>query len=107
MQQDLRKMVTVDEVVEIEKAAYQNYKAELMTITLKASYSQVHVACQSKVLLPTPTFQDIDFVIPEKFNWSIELVGVSLLSLLPQMKKQESLHHMVLQSLASPRQGES
>ena len=59
-QQDLKEMVTVDEVVEIEKATYQNYKEEVMTITLEASYSQVHVACLSKVLLPTPTFQDID-----------------------------------------------
>ena len=86
MQQDSKEMVTVDEVVEIEKAAYQNYKAEVMTVTLKASYSQVHVACLSKVLLPTPTFQDI--------NGSIELVGVSLSSLLPQMKKQKS-HYII------------
>ena len=65
-----------------------------MTITLEASYSQVHVACLSKVLLPAPTFQDIDFVIPEKFNGSIELVGVSLSSLLPQMMKQKS-HYII------------
>ena len=94
MQQDSKEMVTVDEVVEIEKAVYQNYKAEAMTITLEASYSQVHVACLSKVLLPAPTFQDIDFVIPEKFNGSIELVGVSLSSLLPQMTKQKS-HYII------------
>ena len=94
MQQDSKEMVTVDEVVEIEKAAYQNYKAEVMTVTLKESYSQVHVACLSKVLLPTPTFQDIDFVIPKKFNGSIDLVGVSLSSLLPQMKKQKS-HYII------------
>ena len=31
---------------------------------------------QGVVLLPTPTFQDIYIVIPEKFNGSIELVGV-------------------------------
>ena len=91
MQQDSKEMETVDEVVEIEKAAYQNYKAEVKTITLEASYSQVHVACQSRVLLPTPTFQDTDFVIPEKFNGSIELVGVSLSSLLPQTKKQKEI----------------
>ena len=95
MQQDLREMEIVDEVVEIEKAAYQNYKAEVKTITLEASYSQVHVACQSRVLLPTPTFQDTDFVIPEKFNGSIELVGVSLSSLLPQMKNQKEFKFKV------------
>ena len=61
MQQDSKVMETVDEVVEIEMAAYQNYKEEVKTITLKASYSQVHVAYQSKVLLPTPIFQDIFF----------------------------------------------
>ena len=46
---------------------------------------------QSKVLLPTWTFQEIDFVILEKFNGSIELVDVSLSSLLPQMKKQKEI----------------
>ena len=44
---------------------------------------------QSVVLLPTPTFQDIYIVISEKFNGSIKLVGLSLSSLLPQMKKQK------------------
>ena len=63
----------------------------MKTITLGASYSHVHVACQSRILLPTPTFQDIDFVIPEKFNGSIELVVVSLSSLLPQTKKQKEI----------------
>ena len=57
----------------------------MKTITLR----HVRVACQSRILLPTTTFQDIDFVIPEKFNGSIELVVVSLSSLLPQTKKQE------------------
>ena len=90
MQQDSKEMETDDEVVEIERVD-QNYKAEVKTITLEASYSQVHVACQSRVLLPTPTFQDTDFVIPEKFNGSIELVGVSLSSLLPQTKKQKEI----------------
>ena len=28
---------------------------------VKPSYSQVHVVCQSKVLLPIPTFQDFFF----------------------------------------------
>ncbi|KAF3953568.1 hypothetical protein CMV_021003 [Castanea mollissima] len=56
MQQDLKEMEAVGEVVEIEREAHQNYKAEVKTITLEASYSQVHVACQSRVLLPTPTF---------------------------------------------------
>ena len=90
MQQDSKEIETDDEVVEIERVD-QNYKAEVKTITLEASYSQVHVACQSRVLLPTPTFQDTDFVIPEKFNGSIELVGVSLSSLLPQTKKQKEI----------------
>ena len=61
MQQDSKEMETVDEVVEIEMAAYQNYKEEVKTITLEASYSQVHVAYQSRVLLPTPIFLDIFF----------------------------------------------
>ena len=87
-------METVDEVVEIERDD-QNYKTEVKTITPKASYSQVHVACHSRVLLPTPTFQDIDFVIPEKFNGSIKFVGVSLSSLLPQMKKQKEFKFKV------------
>ena len=91
MQQDSKKMETVDEAVEIEKATYQNYKEEVKTIAIEASYSQLHVACQSSVLLTTPTFQDIDFVIPEKFNGSIELVDVLLSSLLPQMKKQKEI----------------
>ena len=34
MQQDSKEMEIVDEVVEIERAAYQNYKAEVKTITL-------------------------------------------------------------------------
>ena len=117
MQQDSKEMETVDEAVEIEKAAYQNYKAEVKTITLEASYCQIHVACQSSFLLPTPTFQDIDFVIPEKFNGSIELVGVSLSSLLPQMKKQKKmmyfknprfflLQHFKTQVEFSPTKGE-
>nr|POF08343.1 hypothetical protein CFP56_66381 [Quercus suber] len=37
MQQDLKEMETVDEVVEIERAAYQNYKEEVKTITQKSS----------------------------------------------------------------------
>ena len=92
MQQDSKKMETVDEAVETKKAMYQNYKEEVKTITLEASYSQLHVVCQSSVLLPTPTFQDIDFVILEKFNGSIEFVDVLLSSpLLPQMKKQKEI----------------
>ena len=54
IRQNSKEMETVDEVVEIEKAGYQNYKAEVNNITLKASYSQL--SCQSSVLLPTPTF---------------------------------------------------
>ena len=93
-------MNIVDEVVEIEKVANQNYKAEVKTITLEASYSQVHVAYQSRVLLPTPTFQDIDFVIPKKFNGSIELVGVSLSFLLPQTKKQKEIRIQSVYSMS-------
>ena len=37
MQQDSKEMETVDEVVEIEMAAYQNYKEEVKTITQKSS----------------------------------------------------------------------
>ena len=61
---------------------------------------QVHVACQSRVLLPTSTFQNIDFVIPEKFNGSIELVGVSLSSLLPQTKKQKEIQIQSVYSMS-------
>ena len=93
-------MNIVDEVVEIEKVANQNYKAEVKTITLEASYSQVHVAYQSRVLLPTPTFQDIDFVIPKNFNGSIELVGVSLSFLLPQTKKQKEIRIQSVYSMS-------
>ena len=100
MQQDLREMEIVDEVVEIEKAAYQNYKAEVKNITLEASYSQLHVACQSSVLLSTPTFQDINFVISEEFNRSIELVGVKLSSLLPQTKKQKEIRIQSVYSMS-------
>ena len=100
MQQDLREMEIVDEVVEIERAAYQNYKAEVKTITLGASYSHVHVACQSRILLPTPTFQDINFVISEEFNRSIELVGVKLSSLLPQTKKQKEIRIQSVYSMS-------
>ena len=35
MQQDSKEMETVDEVVEIEKAGYQNYKAEVKTMRSK------------------------------------------------------------------------
>lgn len=45
MQQDSKEIETVDEVVEIEKETYQNYRVEVKTITLEASYSQVHVGC--------------------------------------------------------------
>ena len=92
-------METDDEVVEIERVD-QNYKAEVKTITLEASYSQVHVAYQSRVLLPTPTFQDIDFVIPKNFNGSIELVGVSLSFLLPQTKKQKEIRIQSVYSMS-------
>ena len=37
MQQDSKEMETVDEVVEIERATYQNYKEEVKTITQKSS----------------------------------------------------------------------
>ena len=37
MQQDSKEMETIDEVVEIERAAYQNYKEEVKTITQKSS----------------------------------------------------------------------
>ena len=37
MQQDSKEMGTVDEVVEFERAAYQNYKEEVKTITQKSS----------------------------------------------------------------------
>ena len=47
MQQNSKEMETVDEVIEIEKAAYQNYKAEVKTRTLEASYSQLHVAAKA------------------------------------------------------------
>ena len=72
----------------------------MKTITLEASYSQVHVACQSRISLPTPTFQNIDFVILEKFNGSIELVGVSLSSLLPQTKKQKEIQIQSVYSMS-------
>ena len=68
----------------------------MKTITLR----HVRVACQSRILLPTTTFQDIDFVIPEKFNGSIELVGVSLSSLLPQTKKQKEIQIQSVYSMS-------
>ena len=37
MQQDSKKMETVDEAVETKKAMYQNYKEEVKTITQKSS----------------------------------------------------------------------
>ena len=37
MLQDSKEMETIDEVVEIERAAYQNYKEEVKTITQKSS----------------------------------------------------------------------
>ena len=37
MLQDSKEMETIDEVVEIERATYQNYKEEVKTITQKSS----------------------------------------------------------------------
>ena len=93
-------METIDEAIEIEKVVYQNDKEEVKTIKIEASYSQLHVTYQSSVLLPTPTFQDIDFVITKKFNGLIELVGVLLSSLLPQMKKQKEIRIQSVYSMS-------
>ncbi|KAF3942927.1 hypothetical protein CMV_030464 [Castanea mollissima] len=76
MQQGFKEMAIVDDV-EIDQVLCNKYEAKAKDMKDKVTYFEVDVAYQSKVLFPTPTFQDIDFVIPEKFNGSIELIDSS------------------------------
>jgi hypothetical protein len=74
--------------VEIEQTAYKKCEAKANDLKVKVSYSQIHVG---KVLLPIPTFQNIDFVIPKKFTDSVGLEDIPLKSFLPQTKKRKEI----------------
>jgi hypothetical protein len=83
--------------VEIEQTAYKKCEAKANDLKVKVSYSQIHVG---KVLLPIPTFQNIDFVIPKKFTGSVGLEDIPLKSFLPQTKKRKEIQIQSLYSIS-------
>ena len=83
--------------VEIEQTVYKKCEAKANDLKVKVSYSQIHVG---KVLLPIPTFQNIDFVIPKKFTDSVGLEDIPLKSFLPQTKKRKEIQIQSLYSIS-------